>query len=377
MNRRVTPHPPATACVSDPTLGLTLTATGAGDCVARYLHALGMRVPAPGDPLANDDASDGDDRKRFCLDVQLSQNPPPPPASARQMNDFWFEQSTVFQPVDDAWMSIESTDENQWRLVRPEQVHDVSMEHALMRLSSLRSGGLPLHASVGRTDDLGLAAVGAAGSGKTGVLIALLFRGGDWICDDLAFCDPDLSTAHGYVRTMDVKHGYFRERPELLKWTTARDRRQLKAHAIARRLAGTVGLLPVGARARSRLSKISTGQSRLHIAPDGLAESTTIDTLLLVRKGSSTRLTPMEPEAWALQAGELLWMDARFIHDLHRCLQASTGGALLTGEVDDERLLKKRVQACVEGKRTFSLVRAPETTLEELDRVLHPLWSTP
>ena len=245
-----------------------------------------------------------------------------------------------------------------------------------MRLSSLRSGGLPLHASIGRTNGMGLASIGAAGSGKTGVLLALLHRGGEWVCDDQAFCDPDLTTVHGYARTMEVKHDYFREQPNLLQWTTIRERQGLKVNAATRRMAGICSSLPLGTRTRHRLKKISRGQARLHISPAGHIESATIDTLLLIRKGQATRLEPMDPEAWALQAGQLLWLEVQPIHHLYRTLQTSAGATGLGDGTEDEHLLKKRVRAFARDKRTFLLMRAPETKLHALDHALAPLWSS-
>jgi hypothetical protein len=310
------------------------------------------------------------------LNVELVTESFGPPDSAVEMNGDWFTTTSLYRPTEQGWIRLQWIGGSRWTLARPAEATSTTIEQSMFRLALLRAQGLPLHASVGRCDDIGVVAIGGPESGKTAVLLALLEMGGQWVCDDEGYGEQDLSTVHGTSPTLQVKQGYLRQLPEMSRRVPAPDRWKLRLTSVARRVAGSISHVPkLPSKVRRRLQRVAEGQSSTAICPPGRLPNTTVDVVILVTRGNTTQLEAIDDDTWTTRAAEILWPEVCQLHTLSRQMHAATGGQLIDdeAEVEDERHLQKRVRDFSVSKSKFSLTRSPSTPLIELTKLLRPV----
>lgn len=346
-------------------LGLMLRIAGSAAERECYLERFGLRrLAAVPPPLVN--------APPLELDIEVSADPPTPPAEAIQSGPYLCFEQSIYVQVDRGWSRIEACDHQRWRLTRTSASGDFRLEQSLLAIAALRCGCLPLHSSVFQLGDVGVACLGGPDCGKSSLLLAML--GGEdvrWLCDDQAYCDSTLQTAYACSESVEAKHGYLVQDPALWALVPAADRWKLSLQAACRRGAGVCTKLPqVPQSMRRTMTRIAAGQARVAVAPDRHCSSVDLDVAVLVARGARTRLTPLPAQRWVTQAQQVLWPEVRELHELHRRLQAATGGNLIGGEKDDEIRLTERLSAFASGKRTLQLVRSPELPLGELGQLV-------
>jgi hypothetical protein len=138
---------------------------------------------------------------------------------------------------------------------------------AIINLTALARGVLPLHASAFVTGSLGVLVTGWSKSGKTETLLASLGHGGRYVGDEWVYLTPDRKML-GLPEPVRVWSWHLDQLPELLRSRPARERRRLSAWSAAaattRRIAATrlpgTGLLRRG-------SPLVARQAYLQIPP--------------------------------------------------------------------------------------------------------------
>lgn len=100
--------------------------------------------------------------------------------------------------------------------LRPDDIHGaVRHLEALLSVAALDKGLAPLHGSGFVWDDRGVAIVGRAGGGKTGVLLAFMAQGAALVGDDWLALSADGSAMYGLPETIEARHAYVAALPEI------------------------------------------------------------------------------------------------------------------------------------------------------------------
>ncbi len=164
---------------------------------------------------------------------------------------------------------------------------------AIINITALANGVLPLHASAFLTaDGQGVLATGWAKGGKTETLLAFAAeRGARYIGDEWVYLTPE-GTMYGVPEPIRLWHWHVRQLPQLMARQSRATRARLTALPVAAGLAESVSRrLPgnsIAASVLRRAAPVVGRQAFVQVPPvqlfgaDGIADIGTLDTLLLL-----------------------------------------------------------------------------------------------
>lgn len=99
---------------------------------------------------------------------------------------------------------------------------------AVINLTALRKGILPLHAAAFAYNGTGVLATGWSKGGKTESLLAFATHGATYIGDEWVYLDPESGTMYGIPEQIKVWEWHLQHLPEVRKLVCHRDRIQLQ-----------------------------------------------------------------------------------------------------------------------------------------------------
>ena len=177
---------------------------------------------------------------------------------------------------------------------------------AIINLTALANGVLPLHASAFVTrDGRGVLATGWAKGGKTETLLAFAGCGARYIGDEWVYLTPD-GTMYGVPEPIRLWHWHVRQLPHLMAKLPLTTRARLTGLPLTAALAGSLSRrLPAGSLAASvlrRSAPVVGRQAFIQVPPallfgaNAIAESGRLDALLLLLSHERDEVTvrPME-----------------------------------------------------------------------------------
>ena len=112
---------------------------------------------------------------------------------------------------------------------------------AILNLTILAKGMLPLHASAFVHDGAGIVATGWSKGGKTEAMLAFMQRGARFVGDEWVHIAGDGSRVHGLPEPIRLWDWHLRQLPDLRRRVGRRQLRRLGALRLAARAAGRIG----------------------------------------------------------------------------------------------------------------------------------------
>ena len=181
---------------------------------------------------------------------------------------------------------------------------------AIINLTALRRGVLPLHASAFTMDGTGVLVTGWAKAGKTEALLACMEAGADYVGDEWVYLTPE-GDMLGLPEPIRLWSWHLQQMPRLLQAQPRRRRTRLGAWRRASAAAGRVAATRApGADLVGRAAPIIGRQAYLQIPPEELFGHQSVvlrgsfDALVLVMNHDSTAMT-VEPVGGAEVAGRM------------------------------------------------------------------------
>ncbi|MEN9938036.1 MAG: hypothetical protein RLZZ387_4615 [Chloroflexota bacterium] len=172
---------------------------------------------------------------------------------------------------------------------------------AIVNLTALARGALPLHAAALRYQGVGVVATGWSKGGKTETLLAFAARGAEYVGDEWVYISPDGARVYGIPEPVRVWDWHLRDLPAFREVLGRSDRVRLSALRAALRLAGA---LPRSLRRPiERPLRVLKRQMYADIHPRRLfgqercAQSASFDRLIFVGSHESPAVTvrPIDP----------------------------------------------------------------------------------
>ena len=151
---------------------------------------------------------------------------------------------------------------------------------AIVNLSALANGALPLHASAFMCGETGVVATGWSKGGKTESLLAFTANGARYVGDEWVYVAPGGDRVHGLPEPIRVWEWQARQLPEVLRRIGTRDRARLRALRAATAVAH--------ARGSARAAALLDRQRQVDVAPArlfdaaGIAPSAPLDRVFLM-----------------------------------------------------------------------------------------------
>jgi hypothetical protein len=186
---------------------------------------------------------------------------------------------------------------------------------AIVNLTALARGLVPLHACAFRHEGQGVLVVGWAKGGKSETLLAFAARGAELIGDEWIYLDPTSGHLSGLPEPMRVWDWQLQAMPELAARVPVGARRRLAATRAGVSGLRAVGRLPVIGRAApgrlaGRLRALLEGQLSVQVPPERLLASprvlgpVTLDRLVLVEshEAQSVDVSAADPVVLARRA---------------------------------------------------------------------------
>lgn len=244
---------------------------------------------------------------------------------------------------------------------------------AVLNLTVLARGALPLHASAFIHSERGAVVTGWSKGGKTEAVLAFMARGASFVGDEWVYIDPDGGRVHGIPEPMRVWDWHLRQLPELRERVAPVDRARLSALRLAASAAR-------GRRGR-RVSALVGRQLHVDVAPErmfsasAVALSAPFDRLFLVGswERSETVARPVETsEIAARMAFSLQHERAPLLAAYHQFRFAFPGreNAVIETAAERERALLERV---LSGKPSYAVDHPYPVDLSRLFEVMSPL----
>ncbi|HMQ34538.1 MAG TPA: hypothetical protein PKD53_27630, partial [Chloroflexaceae bacterium] len=250
---------------------------------------------------------------------------------------------------------------------------------AIVNLTMLAKGVLPLHAAALRYGDTGIVATGWSKGGKTETLLAFAAHGATYIGDEWVYLDADEARVYGIPEPVRVWDWHLRELPELAARLDRSDRARLGA------LRAAVGLgerLPRRLRqAAARPLRALKRQLHADVAPGRLfgaarcAASAPFDRLIFVGSHASEEVTvrPIDPEEVARRMVFSLEYERLPLTDYYlrfRFAFPQLRNELIEGAEELQRQLLLRA---LEGKRSHAVYHPYPVTAAALFSAIAPL----
>lgn len=244
---------------------------------------------------------------------------------------------------------------------------------AILNLTVLARGALPLHAAAFVHDGRGVVVTGWSKGGKTESVLAFMARGAQFVGDEWVYVESDGGRVHGIPEPMRVWDWQLRQLPELRDQVTQADRARLRGLRLAESLAR-------GRRGR-RVGAFVARQRHVDIPPERMfaasrvALSASFDRLFLVGSWDrpDTIARPIEPaEVAARMASSLQYERAPLLAAYHQFRFAfpDRHNAVLESAAERERELLERVLA---GKPSYAIDHPYPVWLSRLFDVMSPL----
>jgi hypothetical protein len=126
-------------------------------------------------------------------------------------------------------------------IVSEHRVPAIPLLVAIVNLTALAKGLLPLHASAFVHDGTGIVATGWSKGGKTEAMLAFMQRGGRFVGDEWVHIAADGAQVHGLAEPIRLWDWHLRQLPDLRRRVGRRQLRRLDALRLAARAAGRVG----------------------------------------------------------------------------------------------------------------------------------------
>ena len=255
---------------------------------------------------------------------------------------------------------------------------------AIVNLTALGNGALPLHAAAFNAGGTGVLCTGWSKGGKTEMLLAFMARGARYIGDEWVYIDARGERMHGIPEPIRVWDWHMRQLPELRRVLGAPERARLNAVRRMLALEEHLGrsrarrLAPV--RLLGRLRPLLQHQGGADIHPralfgDRLDLSGPLEKIVLVGSHMAPEITvrridPSEIASrmvFSLQYERLPFMA---LYHTFRFAFPATRNALVDGA---EELQRERLQRLVAGKDAFALEHPYPVAIPALYDALAPL----
>lgn len=262
---------------------------------------------------------------------------------------------------------------------------------AVVNLTALSKGVLPLHASAFSVDGVGYLVTGWAKSGKTEALLAALRRGGAYVGDEWVYLFPD-GTMRGIAEPIRLWGWHLRQLDELRGSRTLSERMRVVGWETVARLARTAESRRTAAAVARKAAPVLERQAYVRVPPrelfgaDAVREAAQLDAVALLMSSDSpdTVVEDAAPgELSSRMKASLADERAAFLADQRqfqyafpdrRCelaLQAETMEATLLADIFDQRRAVKVTHpypcdidalgdAVMSGARTLARTRQPE-----------------
>lgn len=244
---------------------------------------------------------------------------------------------------------------------------------AILNLTVLARGALPLHASAFVHGERGVVVTGWSKGGKTEAVLAFMSRGARFVGDEWVYVESDGARVHGIPEPMRVWDWHLRQLPELRDRVAPVDRARLNALRLAASAAR-------GRRGR-RVGVFVGRQLHVDVPPErmfaasSVALSAPFDRLFLVGSWDrpETEARPIEPaEVAARMAFSLQHERAPLLaaYEQFRFAFPERANPVLEGAAERERELLARVLA---GKPSHAVEHPYPVDLSRLFEVMSPL----
>ncbi|HZJ03560.1 MAG TPA: hypothetical protein VFE20_07830 [Thermoleophilia bacterium] len=159
----------------------------------------------------------------------------------------------------------------QCRIVCERGVAPVPLLIAIVNLTMLSKGIVPVHASAFTYRGKGVLVTGWAKGGKTEVLLSFMQRGAEYVGDEWVYLDPGTRRMYGIPEPIRLWDWHFPDLPEYLDTIGRRGRTRLQvmraARDVGRRLSPGSG--PI-ARVADRITPVIQRQMFVHVPPASL-----------------------------------------------------------------------------------------------------------
>lgn len=261
-------------------------------------------------------------------------------------------------------------------LVRvPPDFNDWDWLEKLAELHAFCQGQLPLHAAAAMDGERGILMVGAAHSGKTAVLLALMMENGKFMSDDGVLVDQ-AGHATGVSKVIELRAKYWRNCPSFRQqvplgrrvsgafWQFLQLSSRYFPGSLGRRLA----------RAAERRQRRSFWAPAI-FGPDRCIESGNLQILTIVEAGTGSDLamTPLSPAAFARQVGSI---QLQHFGRLLRQYQADQPQHPRAPLANFEALVFARAEALARDRLTYRLVLPPHVPLATISKTV-AAWCQP
>lgn len=171
-------------------------------------------------------------------------------------------------------------------------ISQVPLLVSIVHMTVLEKGYAPVHASACVHGGTGLLATGWTGGGKTGLLLACMARGAQFVSDDAVYVGPDGRTMYGLWQSIHLKDRYLAQLPQYRARVPRSDRARMRAvrmlQSAARLVPAAVARRAGPARLRRRMGRLLEAQRAAGVSPgrlfggDSCVPSGPLDKLLLV-----------------------------------------------------------------------------------------------
>lgn len=244
---------------------------------------------------------------------------------------------------------------------------------AVLNLTVLARGALPLHAAAFVHGERGAVVTGWSKGGKTESVLAFMSRGARFVGDEWVYIEPDGARVHGIPEPMRVWDWQLRQLPELREQVASLDRARLSALRLAVSAAR-------GRRGR-RVGAFVSRQLHVDVPPERMFAASTValtasfDRLFLVGSWErpETIARPIEPaEIAARMAFSLQYERAPLLaaYQQFRFAFPDRVNPVIETAAERERALLERVLA---GKPSYAVEHPYPVDLSRLFEVMSPL----
>lgn len=185
---------------------------------------------------------------------------------------------------------------------------------AIVNVTALARGVLPLHASAFAVGSTGVVATGWSKGGKTEAMLAFVTRGARFVGDEWVYVTDD-GRVHGLAEPIRLWDWQLRQLPEIRARIGHRERARLRSLDVAARLARRRGADRAAALVEAQLHA-DAPPARL-FDPGTIALSGTVDRVFLMRSWErpEVRVSPVEgDEVAARMAASLRYERAPLLH---------------------------------------------------------------
>jgi hypothetical protein len=245
---------------------------------------------------------------------------------------------------------------------------------AVLNMTALAKGVLPVHAAAFDYQGTGILATGWAKGGKTETLLGFMARGARYVGDEWVYVSPDGRRLFGIPEPIKLWDWHLSEVPAFRAAVRRGARGRLLALRAADALAG-VGRVP------ARAAHLVESQRYVHVAPERLFGADRcslegpLDVVLLVVSddGRGVRVDPVDPAEIARRmvfSLEHERLDLREAYLKFRFAFPERSNPLLE---ESERIQRELLLAALDGKRAYAVYHPYPAPIPQLYEAVAPL----